>query len=155
LVGPKEAVFSFCNTEHQPPRSERTILAETIDRDEVEDLDDPPSQVCYFIVGGNEAGHFSLEPLRHELSVVKELDREKQSNHQLTVKATEDCLHTPANQSYNPLDETLLIVHVRVIDVNDHPPVFMKKIFTGGVTTNADFGTLFMQIKVLQTKIDF
>lgn len=114
----------------------------------MDDLEDPPSQVCYFIVGGNSAGHFSLEPLRHELTVVKELDREEVAEHVLAVKASEDCLHTPANQTFNEMDNTLLRVVVRVLDVNDHPPQFVKKVFTGGVTTNADFGTEFMRVKV-------
>lgn len=45
------------------------LLPETIDRDEVDDLDDPPTQVCYFIVGGNDDGLFVLDIYRHELSV--------------------------------------------------------------------------------------
>lgn len=124
------------------------ILVETIDRDEVEDLEDPPSQVCYFIVNGNDHGHFRLEPLRHELTIQKELDREEQVEHSLIIKATEDCLHTPANQSLNEMDTTLLKVIVRVLDINDHAPEFTKKVFTGGVTTNADFGAEFMRVKV-------
>lgn len=33
-------------------------------------------------------------------------------------------------------------------DINDNPPRFVKRVFTGGVTTEADFGTEFMQVKV-------
>jgi hypothetical protein len=40
-----------------------------VDRDEVDDLDDPPTPVCYFIVGGNEDEYFAIEPLRHEIMV--------------------------------------------------------------------------------------
>lgn len=36
-----------------------------------------------------------------------------------------------------------------MIDVNDNPPVFISKIFTGGITTEADFGVEFMYIKVI------
>jgi cadherin 23 len=56
-------------TEEQPPRFEKFILPETIDRDEVGDLDDPPTKVCYFIVGGNEENLFSLDISTHELTV--------------------------------------------------------------------------------------
>jgi len=56
-------------SEHSRPGVERRVLADTIDRDEVDDLDDPPTPVCYYIVGGNREGYFALEPLRHELLV--------------------------------------------------------------------------------------
>jgi hypothetical protein len=42
---------------------------DTVNRDEVNDLDDPPTPVCYFIVGGNEDEYFAVEPLRHEIMV--------------------------------------------------------------------------------------
>ena len=42
-----------------------------------------------------------------------------------------------------------LKVHVIVNDVNDNAPKFTSKIFTGGITTEADFGIEFMHVKVL------
>lgn len=62
-------VFNVNFTEEQTPRSEIAMLPETIDRDEVDDLDDPPTQVCYFIVGGNDDGSFVLDVYKHELTV--------------------------------------------------------------------------------------
>jgi hypothetical protein len=56
-------------SEHSEPGLERQKLIDTVNRDEVDDLDDPPTPVCYFIVGGNENGYFGLEPLRHEIMV--------------------------------------------------------------------------------------
>jgi hypothetical protein len=55
--------------EHSEPGQERRRLIDTVDRDEVDDLDDPPTPVCYFIVGGNEDEYFAIEPLRHEIMV--------------------------------------------------------------------------------------
>lgn len=55
--------------EHSEPGQERRRLTDTVDRDEVDDLDDPPTPVCYFIVGGNEDEYFAIEPLRHEIMV--------------------------------------------------------------------------------------
>lgn len=49
---------------------------------------------------------------------------------------------------FDPKDDTLLRVIVKVTDINDNPPHFVKKVFTGGVTTEADFGTEFMQVTV-------
>ena len=59
----------YVTTEHSEPGSERRRLIDTADRDEVDDLDDPPTPVCYFIVGGNEDEYFAIEPLRHEIMV--------------------------------------------------------------------------------------
>lgn len=56
-------------TEHVQPGRERRLLAETIDRDEVDELDDPRTPVCYFIVAGNDEGYFNIEPLSHEVTV--------------------------------------------------------------------------------------
>lgn len=33
-------------------------------------------------------------------------------------------------------------------DVNDNTPKFTKEVFTGGVTTESTFGTVFMNVKV-------
>lgn len=140
----------FFFSEHEAPGLERRILIDTVDKDDIDDTEEESAnQVCYFIVAGNELGYFYLEPLRHELVVEQELDREEYDQHVLLVKATEDCLHTPANESFfDENDDTLLKVIVKVNDINDHPPKFVKRVFTGGVTTSADFGTEFMRVKV-------
>lgn len=62
-------IFNINFTEEQTPGSEKILLPETIDRDEVDELDDPPTQVCYFIISGNEDGLFTLDIFKHELSV--------------------------------------------------------------------------------------
>nr|CAD7259200.1 unnamed protein product [Timema shepardi] len=143
-----EMVIKF--TEHMPTGMERRKIVDTVDRDEVDELDDPPTPVCYFIVGGNEGDFFTIEPLRHEVMVAKELDREASKQHLILIKATEDCIHSPANQNFfDPTDDTYLKVIVEVEDINDNAPHFVKKVFTGGVTTEADFGKEFMQIKAI------
>ncbi|XP_066601612.1 cadherin-23 [Prorops nasuta] len=147
-------VFNVNITEEKTPGSEIIMLPETVDRDEVDDLDDPPTQVCYFIVSGNEDGQFTLDIFKHELSTAKTLDREKQYQHLLLIKATEDCGSVPANVSFfDEADDTMLKVVVSVKDINDNPPKFINKIFTGGVTTEADFGTIFMHVKALDLDV--
>lgn len=44
-------------------------------------------------------------------------------------------------------DPTLVRVLVLIQDINDNPPRFTKKVFTGGVSTSADFGTEIMKLK--------
>ncbi|KAL2733633.1 cadherin-23 [Vespula maculifrons] len=143
-------VFNVNFTEEQLPRSEMAMLPETIDRDEVDDLDDPPTQVCYFIVGGNDDGSFTLDVYKHELTTARTLDRETQTQHTLIIKATEDCSTVPTNETiFDETNDTLLKVIVTVGDINDNPPRFVNKVFTGGVTTEADFGTQFMNVKAI------
>lgn len=85
--------------------------------------------------------------------MLKILDRESIDTHVLIVKASEDCISAPkmdagTQVNFDPHDDTLLRVVIKINDINDNRPKFVKRIFTGGVTTEADFGTEFMQIKV-------
>lgn len=125
------------------------ILPETIDKDDPDESDESKGEVCYFIVAGNENGAFTLDPLSHELRAKKELDREETDQYVMTVKASEDCLNVPGNfTTFDEEDNSVLTVTVKINDINDQSPKFVKKIFTGGVTTNSDFGTEFMRVKV-------
>lgn len=81
------------------------------------------------------------------LTTLKPLDREAVPKYTLIVLATEDCISTPKYQK--EIDSvSSLKVNINVNDVNDNPPKFVSKIFTGGITTEADFGVEFMHIKV-------
>ncbi|KAK6628109.1 hypothetical protein RUM44_010591 [Polyplax serrata] len=137
-------------TEHKTPGSEVRILPETIDKDDPDESDESKGEVCYFIVAGNENGAFTLDPLSHELRAKKELDREETDQYVMTVKASEDCLNVPGNfTTFDEEDNSVLTVTVKINDINDQSPKFVKKIFTGGVTTNSDFGTEFMRVKAI------
>lgn len=83
----------------------------------------------------------------YRLSTINPLDREQRPEYNLTILASEDCVATPA---YDPDADAVssLTVLVTVNDVNDNAPRFKRKIFTGGVTTEADFGIEFMHVKV-------
>lgn len=59
------------------------LLPETFDNDDVDDLDDPPIQVCYFIVGGNDDGLFVLDIYKHELGVSRLLNNILNKNNNL------------------------------------------------------------------------
>ena len=72
-------IFNINFTEEQPPGTETMQLPETVDRDEVDELDDPPAQVCYFIISGNDDGLFILDVFKHELTVSTRPTRKKQN----------------------------------------------------------------------------
>ncbi|KAL1424749.1 hypothetical protein MTO96_019894 [Rhipicephalus appendiculatus] len=115
-------------TENLKPGVETYKLISTIDRDD--DLSILKPIPCYYIV----------EPL----------DREEQANYTLVVRASDDCFHEPRPVSrFDPKDNTLLQVEITVLDVNDNPPRFVSRVFTGGVTMEADFGVVFMTVKAI------
>ncbi|CAG9764226.1 unnamed protein product [Ceutorhynchus assimilis] len=137
--------FTIEFTENQRPGAEAKRLPDTIDRDEL-DYEGTPSPICYFIVGGNENNYFSLHPIDHTLHVIQPLDREEQNIYLLLVKATEDCSYSPEAQLDYP-DTSQLKVIIKVLDINDNPPRFIRRVFTGGVSTATPYGTKFMSVK--------
>ena len=120
-----------CNfTEHKSFGQERAVLPETTDQDDfARDESESKAEVCYFIVDGNEFNTFELIPDKHELLLNKVVDREVQEEYLLTVKATEEChLHPDELERtrFDPNDDTLLQVRVRILDIDDNPPIFTK-----------------------------
>ncbi|KAI5639889.1 cadherin domain-containing protein [Phthorimaea operculella] len=126
---------------------QEVFLPSVIERDAIDRGDEPLLPVCYYIVEGND-GAFELHRNTHKLSTTRPLDREQKSNYTLTILATEDCVSTPNYQADVDAVSTLT-VHVTVNDVNDNAPKFISKIFTGGITTEADFGIEFMHVKAI------
>lgn len=51
-------------------------------------------------------------------------------------------------------DKTLLKVFIKVKDVNDNAPRFTQRVYTGGITTEADFGTVFMIVQAIDNDAD-
>ncbi|XP_023245986.1 cadherin-23 [Copidosoma floridanum] len=125
---------------------EIVVLPDAIDKDEVDELD--LTKICYYIVGGNDEQLFELDKYNNTLTVTRELDREARESYEIVVKATDNCnMIQPVKQDFYEKDPTLLKVVVTVTDVNDEAPHFVRRVFTGGVTTDADFGTEFMHVQ--------
>ena len=139
-----EYVLNF--TENAPAGTERGLIPETVDLDE-EDADFVGASVCYFIVGGNSGELFHLDPVTHEIISLRQLDREQQSAHILIIKATEDCTLVPEPVAeFDPEDNTLLNLVINVEDENDNRPVFDRRLFTAGVSSDFSYGTSFMTV---------
>lgn len=135
-------------TENKPGGQERAWIINTVDLDD-EDEDEIKTDVCYFIVKESEGsqGLFDLNPYSHEMMAVRPLDREAIAMHKLVIKATEECHQKPVNISkFDPSDDSLLELVIFINDQNDNSPEFTQKLFTGGISTDIDFGTTFMQV---------
>jgi len=57
--------------EHREPGSEYWQLIDTVDREELIDLEKTPPPVCYYVISGNDENRFIVEPLNHRISVRK------------------------------------------------------------------------------------
>ena len=135
-------------TENKPGGQERARIINTVDLDD-EDEDEIKTDVCYFIVKESEGsqGLFDLNPYSHDIMTVQPLDREATAMHKLVIKATEECHQKPVNISkFDPSDDSLLELVIFINDQNDNSPQFTQKLFTGGISTDIDFGTTFMQV---------
>ncbi|EFX79347.1 hypothetical protein DAPPUDRAFT_52523 [Daphnia pulex] len=148
-------VFQVNITEHDPS-PEIIQLPETVDLDEPDELLSIRDPVCFFIVGGNQLGALiSIDPTQHTLRVEKTLDREEQAAHVVVVKSSANCnLNPEIIDSFDPADDSLLKVIVNVKDINDNPLTFDKKVFTGGLTTEADFGSEVVRVTATDPDIE-
>ena len=104
-------------------------------KDFYEPMDAIIDEVCYFILSSDgPKGLFALHPTKHELMTNQELDRELRTNYHVIIKATEECINPIDEQAaYNDsmLDSSMLKINVNVNDIDDNPPEFIKRVFTG------------------------
>ncbi|KAK2717587.1 hypothetical protein QYM36_006383, partial [Artemia franciscana] len=125
-------------TENALPGREVYTLPNIVERD----LDDSISTICYFIISGDELNHFRLDSVRHTLQVAKTLDREFIAHFELRILASDDC-KVPSQIN----EASILTVKILVLDENDNAPRFVRRIFTGGIVTNAVYGSEILTLK--------
>uniref|UniRef100_A0A8C7YXA6 Protocadherin-15 n=1 Tax=Oryzias sinensis TaxID=183150 RepID=A0A8C7YXA6_9TELE len=99
--------------------------------------------IVYSIVDGNQGNIFTLNQTSGEISTAKALDYETKSSYILKVEA---------DSSFNlraPSKTNTAKVVIDVRDENDHPPVFSKPLYIGGVAENAKTFTSVLQVQAL------
>uniref|UniRef100_A0A674CIV0 Protocadherin-related 15a n=1 Tax=Salmo trutta TaxID=8032 RepID=A0A674CIV0_SALTR len=107
--------------------------------------------VFYSIVGGNEGGEFQVNNRTGVISTAKLLDYEAVTSYVLRVQADSMAvvkaqLRVPSKSKTGVLTNTAK-VYIEVHDENDHPPVFTRKFYIGGVAEDANTFSSVLKIK--------
>ncbi|XP_025090910.1 cadherin-23-like isoform X2 [Pomacea canaliculata] len=116
---------------------------------------DTDARTCYKFEPSEFSDYFAVEPDSHQegvITLVKPLDREKQSEVTVTVTA-HDC--TPGgNCGVDTQTPTSLKVRVVVKDVNDNPPIFTTSVISAGFLATSEYGTEILNLQELVTDPD-
>ncbi|MED6264863.1 long-chain fatty acid transporter fat1, partial [Characodon lateralis] len=120
--------------------SEDAELGKTVLTVMAEDSDGPSyNHIHYSIVDGNQGSSFTMDPLRGELKVARQLDRERTSGYMLKVVATDN--------GVPPLSSSA-IINIDISDVNDNPPLFSQANYSLIIQENRPKGTSILQLTV-------
>ncbi|XP_016382084.1 protocadherin-15-like [Sinocyclocheilus rhinocerous] len=106
--------------------------------------------VFYSIVSGNEGGEFTVNNRTGIIYTNKLLDYESVTSYVLRVQA--DSLAVILANLRVPSKTNTAKVFIDVQDENDHPPVFTRSLYIGGVTE--DTKTFTTVLKVVATDVD-
>uniref|UniRef100_A0A7N8XKY0 FAT atypical cadherin 1a n=1 Tax=Mastacembelus armatus TaxID=205130 RepID=A0A7N8XKY0_9TELE len=120
--------------------SEDTELGKSVMTVMAEDLDGPSyNHVRFSIVDGNQGSPFTIDPVRGELKVARQLDRERTSGYTLMVVASDN--------GAPPLSSSTMI-NIDISDVNDNPPLFSQANYSLIIQENQPKGTSVLQLTV-------
>uniref|UniRef100_A0A8C2CV56 FAT atypical cadherin 1a n=1 Tax=Cyprinus carpio TaxID=7962 RepID=A0A8C2CV56_CYPCA len=97
------------------------------------------NQVRFSIIDGNQGSLFTIDPIRGEVKVARQLDREKTSGYTLTVMASDN--GSPARSSSST-------VNIDVSDINDNSPLFSQANYSIIIQENQPIGTSVLQLTV-------
>lgn len=92
------------------------------------------------MVGGNTEEYFAIHATSGELSTTRALDREQINNFTLTVLCSD--LGAPPRSS-------MMQLHVRVLDDNDHSPSFPMLHYQSSVREDAEVGTVVLVLSAV------
>ena len=121
----------FSETEYLVTIQEDTAVNVSIVELSASDNDvDLNGQITYFIVSGNEDGHFSIDT-DGMLYVISSLDREQRSEFMLQVSASDNGVPSLASNT---------TVSIEITDANDSPPQFVSPIVFASILENSPEG---------------
>ncbi|XP_037660839.1 protocadherin-15 isoform X5 [Choloepus didactylus] len=101
--------------------------------------------VVYSIVSGNEEDTFGINNITGVIYVNAPLDYETRTSYVLRVQA--DSLEVVLANLRVPSKSNTAKVYIEIQDENDHPPVFEKKFYIGGVSEDARMFASVLRVK--------
>ncbi|XP_068611043.1 protocadherin-15-like [Brachionichthys hirsutus] len=101
--------------------------------------------IIYSIIEGNEGGVFVLNETTGLISTAKPLDYEANSSFVLKVEA--DSMGVVSSHLRAPSKTNTAKVVIDIQDENDHPPVFSRSLYIGGVAEDAKTFTSVLQVQ--------
>ncbi|XP_061100562.1 protocadherin Fat 1a isoform X2 [Conger conger] len=120
--------------------SEDAELGRTVVSVVADDADGPSyNHVRYSITDGNQGSPFTIDPVKGEVKVARQLDRERVSGYTLTVLASDNG---------SPPKSSNATVNIDVSDVNDNPPVFSQGNYSLILQENRPAGASVLQLAV-------
>ncbi|XP_003409317.2 protocadherin-15 isoform X7 [Loxodonta africana] len=105
--------------------------------------------IVYSIVAGNEEGAFGINNITGVIYVNAPLDYETKTSYMLRVQA--DSLEVVLANLRVPSKSNTAKVYIEIQDENDHPPVFSKKFYIGGVSEDARMFASVLRVKATDT----
>ncbi|XP_075806754.1 protocadherin-23 [Microtus pennsylvanicus] len=119
--------------ENQDPGVVYTVLAFDMDAGS-------NGAVTYRLAGGNIGEYFALHATSGELSTTRALDREQIDNFTLIILCSD---------LGNPPRSSVMRLHVRVLDDNDHSPSFPMLHYQSSVREDAEVGTVVLVLSAV------
>uniref|UniRef100_A0A8C3ADW4 Protocadherin-15 n=1 Tax=Cyclopterus lumpus TaxID=8103 RepID=A0A8C3ADW4_CYCLU len=101
--------------------------------------------IIYSIIEGNQGDVFALNETTGVISTAKLLDYEANSSYVLKVEA--DSMKVLSSNRRVPSKTNTAKVVIDIQDENDHPPVFTRSLYIGGVAEDAKTFTSILQIQ--------
>ncbi|KAI5940397.1 Protocadherin-15 [Manis javanica] len=101
--------------------------------------------IVYSIVSGNEEDTFGINNITGVIYVDAPLDYETRTSYVLRVQA--DSLEVVLANLRVPSKSNTAKVYIEIQDENDHPPVFQKKFYIGGVSEDAGMFASVLRVK--------
>uniref|UniRef100_A0A1B0GD92 Cadherin domain-containing protein n=1 Tax=Glossina morsitans morsitans TaxID=37546 RepID=A0A1B0GD92_GLOMM len=135
IVDPQEDVISV--REEQPPGTE-VVHVRAVDRDSGQN-----ASITYSILKGRDSdgfGLFSIDASKGVIRTLVALDHEERSIYRLTVAATD---------GGNPPKQSIRLLRVEVLNLNDNRPTFTSCSLTFSVAENIEVGSAIGSIDVL------
>ncbi|XP_028399940.1 protocadherin Fat 4-like isoform X2 [Dendronephthya gigantea] len=101
------------------------------------DSDGDYNVITYAIINGNHDNSFIINSTTGAITTAKPLDRETQSQFVLTVRASDNGPSARTSE---------VVVIVDVLEISEHPPVFLMSNYTGVVYENSAVGTIVLVV---------